>query len=202
VGFIRRHPWLSGVSLLLIAILATLAVTGVAVWRAAHTDDARRVQHADLIIVLGAAQYNGRPSPVFQARLSHAVLLFKEGFADRVLVVGGNKPGDLTTEAEAGRAWLVEQGLPTGAVFAEPKGSTTLESLRAAAGFMRARELSTAFLVSDPWHNLRIRRMAADLGIRGYVSADFRSAAKRQWTRFQGYVRETFAYLYYRILRR
>ena len=202
MGFIRRHPWLSGVSLLLAAILVVLALTGVAVWRAAHTDDARRIQRADLIIVLGAAQYNGRPSPVFQARLSHAVLLFNDGFATSVLVVGGNKPGDVTTEAETGRSWLVGQGLPVGEVFAEPKGSTTFESLRAAASFMRAREMSTAFLVSDPWHNLRIRRMASDLGIRGYVSADFRSAAKSQWTRFQGYVRETFAYLYYRILRR
>ena len=202
MGFIRRHPWLSGVSLLLATILAFLALTGVAVWRAAHTDDARRVQHADLIIVLGAAQYNGRPSPVFQARLSHAVLLFNEGFAGSVLVVGGNKPGDASTEAEAGRAWLIGQGLPAGDVFAEPKGSTTLESLRAAAGFMRARDMSTAFLVSDPWHNLRIRKIASDLGIRSYVSAAFRSAAKSQWTRFQGYVRETFAYLYYRILRR
>ena len=135
-------------------------------------------------------------------RLSHAVLLFNDGFANSVLVVGGNKPGDVTTEAETGRSWLVGQGLPVGEVFAEPKGSTTFESLRAAASFMRAREMSTAFLVSDPWHNLRIRRMASDLGIRGYVSADFRSAAKSQWTRFQGYVRETFAYLYYRILRR
>ena len=193
---------MAGVLVIILGIIAVLAWTATAVWRAAHTDDARRIGHADVIAVLGAAQYSGRPSPVLIGRLQQAELLYRKGFAPRILLLGGKRPGDITTEAETGRSWLVGQGLPVGEVFAEPKGSTTFESLRAAASFMRAREMSTAFLVSDPWHNLRIRRMASDLGIRGYVSADFRSAAKSQWTRFQGYVRETFAYLYYRILRR
>src|SRR5436309_9988906 len=113
VRFVRRHPVLSTIALLLVAVLGLFVATGYAVWRAAHTDDARRVQHADTILVLGAAQYNGRPSPVFQARLSHAELLFHEGFASKVLVVGGNKPGDATTEAAAGRSWLVGPGVPT-----------------------------------------------------------------------------------------
>jgi uncharacterized SAM-binding protein YcdF (DUF218 family) len=202
VGFVRRHRLLTGLLLVLLVALSVLVVTGVAVWRAAHTDDARRVQHADLVIVLGAAQYNGRPSPVFEARLAHAQLLFNEHFADLILVVGGGQPGDQTTEAGAGRDWLIAQGLHEQDVFAEPKGSTTLQSLRAAAAFMHGRGLSSAFLVSDPWHNLRIRRMASDLGIHASVSATFRSAATSQWTRFQGYSRETFAYLYYRIFGR
>jgi uncharacterized SAM-binding protein YcdF (DUF218 family) len=202
VGFVRRHPVLTTLLLGIILVLAILATTAVSVWRAAHTDDARRIDRADLVIVLGAAEYNGRPSPVFEARLAHAVLLFDRGFSTRVLVVGGGKPGDVTTEAAAGRAWLVSQGLPSADVFAEPKGSSTLESLRAASSFMNANGLRSAFLVSDPWHNLRIRRMASDLGIRAYVSATFRSAARSQWTRLQGYARETFAYLYYRIFHR
>jgi uncharacterized SAM-binding protein YcdF (DUF218 family) len=187
---------------LVLAALGLLVGTGFAVWQAAHRDEARRVDHADLVIVLGAAQYNGRPSPVFQARLQQAALLHREGFSSRVLVVGGKEPGDRTTEAQAGQAWLISQGLPSTDVFAEPTGNDTLQSLQAAANFMKARSLHTAFLVSDPWHNLRIRRMARDLGITAYVSATFHSAARSQWTRLSGYTRETFAYLYYRLFHR
>lgn len=88
--------------------------SGVAVWRAAHKDEARRVDHADVILVLGAAEYNGRPSPTFEGRLRQAANLFRKGFSERVLVLGGKQPGDRTTEAEAGRSWLVSEGLPRG----------------------------------------------------------------------------------------
>ncbi len=202
MGFVRRHPILTTAAALLLAVLAVLAVTATAVWRAAHTDDARRIDRADLVIVLGAAQYNGTPSPVFQARLKHAILLFDEGFSIRILVVGGGQPGDRTTEGQAGRSWLIGQGVPEQHVFAEPTGSTTYQSLQAAADFMRQGHLRSAFLVSDPWHNLRIRKMASDVGITPFVSAAFHSAARSQWTRLQGYARETFAYLYYRVFHR
>jgi uncharacterized SAM-binding protein YcdF (DUF218 family) len=202
VGFVRRHPVITTVGLAVLVVLAVLGTTAVAVWRAAHTDDARRVDRADLVVVLGAAQYNGTPSPVFEARLSQAIVLVHGGFAGEVLVVGGGQSGDLTTEAEAGQAWLVDQGLPPQDVFAEPKGSSTYQSLQAASSFMKTRGLHSAFLVSDPWHNLRIRKMASDLGIRAYVSATFQSAARSQWTRLQGYSRETFAYLAYRAFHR
>jgi uncharacterized SAM-binding protein YcdF (DUF218 family) len=185
------------------AVLASLLVlviaSAVAVWRAAHTDDASRVEHADLIIVLGAAQYGGRPSPVFAGRLRQAEILFREERAGAVLVIGGGQPGDVTTEAEAGRRFLLDEGLPGDLVFASPVGNTTFESLRAAAGFMDDRDLATAFLVSDPWHNLRIKRMAGDLGIHAYASATWHSAATSEATRLAGYARETFAYLYYRV---
>jgi uncharacterized SAM-binding protein YcdF (DUF218 family) len=161
------------------------------------------VDRADVIMVLGAAQYNGDPSPVFEGRLRHAALLFREGRSDTVIVLGGAAPGDRSSEAEAGRDWLIgSEGLPGDAVAASPVGGTTLESLRAAADWMRERDLRTAFLVSDPWHNLRIKRMASDLGILAYASATWRSAARTEGTRLGGYVRETFAYLYYRVLAR
>lgn len=182
--------------------LSLLAITAAAVWRSAHTDEASRIDHVDVVIVLGAAQYAGRPSPVFEARLRHGELLFDRGFSDRVLVVGAGQPGDVTTEADAGRRWLLDHGLPDGQVFAAPHGTTTFESLQSAARFMRAHDLRTAFLVSDPWHNLRVRRMARDLGITAYVSATWYSAARSHWTRLSGYTRETFAYLYYRVLGR
>jgi uncharacterized SAM-binding protein YcdF (DUF218 family) len=202
VGLIRRHPIIISVLVVFLVILGMILATAVSVWRAAHTDEARRVGHADVIAVLGAAEYNGRPSPTFQGRLEQAELLFNKGFAPRILVLGGGKAGDRTTEAAAGRDWLISQGVPEDAVIAEPEGSTTLESLKAAAGYMRDNGLRSAFLVSDPWHNLRIRRMARDLGIDAYVSATWHSAARSQWKRLSAYTRETFAYLYYRALGR
>jgi vancomycin permeability regulator SanA len=202
VGLVRRHPILSALGLVLLVFAALLGTTAFAVWRAAHTDDASRIDHADIILVLGAAEYGGRPSPVFEGRLDHAVLLFEQGRATTVMVLGGSRPGDPTSEAAAGREYLVAQGVPADAALAEPVGHTTLESLRAAAGYMSANGLRTAFLVSDPWHNLRIERMASDLGIEGHASATWTSAARTEQTRFEGYVRETFAYLYYRVFRR
>ena len=185
---------------LLAIVVLVLGATAWAVWSAAHTDDASRIDRADAILVLGAAQYQGDPSPVFQGRLDHAQLLYEQGRADRVVVLGAGRPGDSSTEAEAGRGYLLEQGVPAAAVVAIPVGSTTLESMEAAAAWMRDSGLRTAFLVSDPWHNLRVRRMASDLGIQGYVSATWHSAARSEQTRLAGYVREVFAYVYYRIV--
>jgi uncharacterized SAM-binding protein YcdF (DUF218 family) len=199
MGMVRRHPILLGLLVLVAVLFGIVAVTAVAVWRAAHHDEARDVGHADVIAVLGAAEYNGRPSPVFEGRLVQAQLLYQKGFAPHILVLGGGQPGDRTTEGEAGRDWLIARGLPSTAVTAEPVGTSTYESLQAAATYMRDHGLRSAFLVSDPWHNLRIRRMARDLGIEAYVSATWHSAATSQWKRLDGYSRETFAYLYYRL---
>jgi uncharacterized SAM-binding protein YcdF (DUF218 family) len=199
VGLLRRHPVLSTLGAVAVAGVLVLGLTGFAVWRAAHADDASRVDRADAIIVLGAAQYGGEPSPVFEGRLAHAALLYREGRSDRVIVLGGSAPGDEFTEAEAGRDWLIAEGLPAEAVVASPVGTSTLESLRAAAEWMRERDLRSAFLVSDPWHNLRIKRMASDLGIDAFASATWQSAARTEGTRLGGYVRETFAYLNYRL---
>jgi uncharacterized SAM-binding protein YcdF (DUF218 family) len=117
-------------------------------------------------------------------------------------VLGAGQPGDQFTEAEAGASYLLASGLPQEAVALSPTGSSTFESLSAAADVMQEQGWNSAFLVSDPWHNLRIQRMARDLGIDGYVSATWHSAARSQATRVRGYARETFAYLYYRVFGR
>lgn len=188
------------VGLIVLAVLALpVAASAVAVWRAAHTDDASRIDSADVIVILGAAQYGGEPSPVFRGRLDHGKLLYDRGFSDRIMVLGAGQEGDEFTEAEAGAEYLAGLGVPPEAIDISPVGSTTFESLRAAAHEMEEADLHSAFLVSDPWHNLRIKRMASDLGIRGYASATWHSAAQSQTTRLQGYARETFAYLYYRV---
>lgn len=186
--------------LLIVAILlAPIVGSAIAVWRAAHTDEASTVARADAILVLGAAQYAGDPSPVFRGRLDHGALLYERGFSDHIIVLGAGQKGDATTEAQAGTDYLIDQGIPGDDVTPSPRGRTTQESIEAVAKLMRERELESAFLVSDPWHNLRIRRMARDEGIDGYVSATWHSAAESQSTRLQGYARETFAYLYYRV---
>ena len=186
-------------SIVLVLGLVVVGFSGVVVWRAAHHDGAAEISHADAIVVLGAAQYDGDPSPVFEGRLEHAELLFEQGRADEVLVLGAGQPGDRFTEAEAGARWLEDHGVPSDAVVPVPRGHTTYESLRAAAKVMGRSGLHTAFLVSDPWHNARSERMARDLGIDGHASATWQSAAKSQDKRLEGYVRETFAYLYYRV---
>jgi vancomycin permeability regulator SanA len=199
---IRRHPVLAGVAFVLVIAAVIVGASALTVWRSAHHDDASEVDHADVILVLGAAQYGGEPSPVFEGRLDHARLLFDQGRAEAVMVLGGKRPGDVSTEADAGRAYLIAQGVPAGSVLSSPVGRTTFESLEAAARRMRRGDMRSAFLVSDPWHNARIERMAADLGIEGHASATWTSAASSEQTRFGGYARETFAYLYYRLFGR
>jgi uncharacterized SAM-binding protein YcdF (DUF218 family) len=199
---VRRHPLVASFVLVLALVLGVVGTSALSVWRAAHVDEASAVDRADLIIVLGAAQYGGRPSPVFRGRLDHGSLLYRNHFANQILVVGAKRPGDQLSEAEAGANYLVEAGVPANDVAVSPLGETTYESLKAAKRFMEGGGMRSAFLVSDPWHNLRIRRMAWDLGIEGYVSATWHSAAKSQSTRLSGYARETFAYLYYRMFRR
>jgi uncharacterized SAM-binding protein YcdF (DUF218 family) len=200
VRLIRRHPLLSVIALLLLGCAAVLGFSAVTVWRAAHHDGASDVDQVDAIVVLGAAQYDGTPSPVFQGRLDHAALLYGQERAEQIFVLGSNQPGDRSTEAEAGRDYLIEQGVPESAIVAIPVGHTSFESLQAAAREMRSQGMDTAFLVSDPWHNARIETMASDLGFTGYASATWTSAAKTEQTRVPGYVRETFAYLAYRVL--
>jgi uncharacterized SAM-binding protein YcdF (DUF218 family) len=199
VRLLRAHPLLFVVAILGILAVGAVALSAVKVWSEAHHDDASEVDRADVIVVLGAAQYDGTPSPIFEGRLDHAALLFEQDRADIVFVLGANQPGDRTTEAEAGRDYLIAQGIPSSSVVALPVGHTTFTSLRAASKEMRERGLSNAFLVSDPWHNARIERMAADLGIEGYTSATWTSGARTEESRLSGYVRETFAYLHYLI---
>lgn len=199
MGWIHRHPVLAGFGFVVLLSVGFVAGGAIVVWRAAHHDDASERNRADAIVVLGAAQYDGEPSPVFAGRLDHAALLYEQGRAERVIVLGAGQPGDRFTEAEAGTRYLVEKGVPAEAIVPVPEGHTTFESLRAAAPVMRDGGMDSAFLVSDPWHNARVERMAKDLGIDGHASATWQSAARSPDTRFEGYVRETFAYLYYRL---
>ena len=140
-------------------------------------------QYVDAIVVLGAAQFNGRPSDVFQARLEHAVQLWREGWADWFVVTGGKIPDDRTTEAEVARAWAVANGVPPDRILREDRGRTTLESLEAVRRIFRDEDLHSALFVSDETHMLRVLRMADDLGIQAYSSPTRTSPADHDVTR-------------------
>jgi uncharacterized SAM-binding protein YcdF (DUF218 family) len=120
--------------------------------------------------VLGAAQYDGRPSPVLAARLDHAVALFLTGDYRFFVVTGGKAEGDRTTEAAVARAYALARGVPAARILVEDRGRTTLESLRAVAGILAAQGIGDAVFVSDPSHMLRVLRMAADLGLTAWGS--------------------------------
>jgi len=200
VGLIRRHPILCVVGAVALAGALLVGLSGVRVWRAAHHDDASDIARADAIVVLGAAQYQGTPSPVLLGRLQHALLLWKQGRAKLLVTVGSNRPGDRSTEAASGREYLIAHGVPPADVVAVPVGHTTYESLQAAASLLEGDGLHSVFLVSDPWHNARIKAMAHDLGLAAYASATWTSGAQSEDARGRGYLRETLAYLDYRLL--
>jgi uncharacterized SAM-binding protein YcdF (DUF218 family) len=158
------------VRLFLIGGLAVAVAAGVAtfqIWRQGATDEQ---QAADAIVVLGAAQYDGRPSPVFEARLEHAVALWHQGIASAFVVTGGKLPGDRTTEAAVAREYAIANGVPAEAIFGEDQAHNTLSSLSAVAAELRARDMRSAVFVSDPSHMLRVLRIADDLGIEAYGS--------------------------------
>lgn len=150
------------------AVLLYFAVTFVQVLAASRTNDDRTV---DAIIVLGAAQYDGEPSPVFRSRLDHAAQLFRDGRAPLVVVTGGRQEGDRLSEGQAGYGYLVRQGLPESALRLENAGGNSWESLAAAARFLRDEGVADVLLVSSPYHALRIQQIAGELGLTGYVSS-------------------------------
>ena len=127
-------------------------------------------QPAEAIVVLGAAQYNGRPSPVLRARLDHALGLYREGLAPVIVVTGGVGVGDTTSEAMVGRRYLMAHGVPAEGVAAEAVGRTTTASMDAVAGWLRSRGISRVILVSDPFHMFRLRLEARRTALVAYTS--------------------------------
>jgi uncharacterized SAM-binding protein YcdF (DUF218 family) len=125
---------------------------------------------ADAIVVLGAAQYDGRPSPVLKARLDHAIALHSHGLADHLILTGGVGIGDTVSEAEVGRRYAVSEGVQAKNILIERGGLSTGESMQAVVRLMRENDFSSAILVSDPFHMLRLRLLAARLGLRAYSS--------------------------------
>jgi uncharacterized SAM-binding protein YcdF (DUF218 family) len=141
------------------------SAASVLVW--SSRDEARPAQ---AIVVLGAAQYAGKPSPVLRARLDHALELWNRHLASLLILTGGTGSGDTTSEAAVGRNYARKHGVPDSAILVENEGRTTSESMRAVAGMLEVRGLQSALLVSDPFHMLRLRILARRFGFTPYTS--------------------------------
>jgi uncharacterized SAM-binding protein YcdF (DUF218 family) len=153
---------------LIAAAVVYLGVTFVQVWLASRRNEAHRGSQA--IVVFGAAQFNGRPSAVLRARLDHASDLFKQGYSHTIVVTGGRQPGDNFTEATASANYLHTKGVPDSDILREVSGHSSWQSLASAASFLRARHITNVILVSDPFHSLRIKAMASELGLHASTS--------------------------------
>ena len=165
----RRRRKVVRRSILAVVVLVAVyyAITLVQVYRTGQSDQARAV---DAVVVMGAAQYDGRPSPQLAARLDHVVTLYGEGVAPLVIVTGGKQAGDRFTEAESSAQYLVDRGVPADAIVMESAGRTTYQSLAGAAELLAERGLDTVLVVTDPYHALRSRLTAEEVGLTAYAA--------------------------------
>lgn len=155
------------VALVVTVVVVYVGVTFVQVWRASEWDQTREV---DALVVLGAAQYNGKPSPVFQRRLDHAYDLWRRGIARRVVVTGSKRVGDRFTEAFAGFDYLRKRGVPETDLVVVDNGTSTWESLAASGRVLRKRGIDEVLMVSDRYHSFRLVGIAGEIGLQGWVS--------------------------------
>ena len=162
----------------------TYVVAFAAVFIVSRRDQRRTV---DAIVVLGAAQYNGHPSPVLRARLDHASDLYHTGFAHLIVVTGGSQTGDRFSEAGAAQRYLVSIGVPKESVV-QQAGSTTAASMDSVAQYLRSRKMTRVLLVSDPFHLARLHVEAWRVGLQGYTSPTRTSPISRSFSTELGYL--------------
>ncbi len=179
-------------AILLVVVLPFFALGKI--WVAGHYPAPRK---SDVIVVLGAAQFDGRPSEVLLARLSQAKKAFNDGLALVIITVGSGAPGDRTTEAAAGRKWLIENGVKVNAVIAVEKGRDTYASTQGYVAEMKKLRAKSALIVTDPYHCLRAITMAHDLGVSGSCSPVHTGPNSLLNFDFHYLFRETSAYLAY-----
>lgn len=185
-----------------VALVGLLVVAGtwVRVGQIGAQDlSAGRDRGADVIVVLGAAQYDGDPSAVFRARLDHAAQLFRDGVAPHIVTIGGGQPEDRTTEGQAGADYLADAGIDPDALTAVGVGADTLASLRATAPVLADHGWSSVVIVTDPAHSARSALMARDLGWTVQTSPVRQGPAVRSGVQFEYRLREVLGVLYYRV---
>src|SRR5579862_6474955 len=193
----RRIPRIVSVAAVIagLAILAALAIIAREIERQSTMDEARP---SDVILVLGAAEYRGRPSPVLEARLNHALWLYRQGLAARILTTGGRGGDPTFTEGEVSRAYLSKHEIPSEAVIVESEGASTVESTTAAAEIMRRMNLKSCIVVSDGYHIYRVKKMLQFQGMNVYGSPrpePPRTEWREQWL----YFRQAIAYALWRM---
>lgn len=190
-----RRSWtkkvLIAVAVVAAALAIFLAITSMRIVRQANGD---ALTQADAIVVFGAAEYSGRPSPVLKARLDHAHYLFLQGYAPLVIVTGGGAYDPLYTEGEVGRDYLRERGMPDVNLIAETQSDNTGESAQRVGVIMRANRMHTAIAVSDAYHIFRIKQMMARQGIRAMGAPRPGSLPRTWFGKLQGVLREAVSY--------
>lgn len=183
---------------MLLAVVAAagfLLYTSVQIVRDARVDE----EHwADAIVVFGAAEYSGHPSPVFRARLDHAYTLFERGLAPVIVTTGGAGGDTHYSEGQVGRDYLESRGISDANLIAETQGGDTDESAQRVAVILRANDMHSCLLVSDAYHMFRAKQMMAAQGIRVYISPRPSSIPKTAVGRYLAALRESFSYLLYK----
>jgi uncharacterized SAM-binding protein YcdF (DUF218 family) len=176
-------------------LLAYILVLYILIRRSALLDES---QQADIIVVLGAAQYNGRPSPVFKSRLDHAAALFKDKFAGKIMTTGGYGFDPRYSEAGVGKMYLIKQSVPEDCIYTEPSGVTTSESIEGAIEFLKQHNFTRVIAVSDGFHLFRIRRIFRDHEITTFGSPAHHSVIESNFrSRTLASLREVFIFTAY-----
>ena len=162
----KKVLW-NAIALAVIALLVTVAFLSVRIEEQSTLEEA---QPADVILVLGAAEYRGRPSPVLRARLDHALELYNRKLAPRILTTGGKGGDPVFTEGGVGRSYLTSRGVPSEAITVESEGESTVQSTAMAGEIMRRMELHSVIVVSDGYHIYRVKKMLEFRGLKVYGS--------------------------------
>jgi uncharacterized SAM-binding protein YcdF (DUF218 family) len=163
-------------------------------WAGTHA----KAERSDAILVLGAAQFDGRPSALLEARLRRALNVYQQQYSTRIVTVGAGAPGDRTTEAAASKAWLITNGVPKNSITALPQGRDTLQSILAAQSYLHNRGWHSIVIVTDAWHCLRAETMARDHGLTPTCAPATTGPATTSVSGSVRYlIRETGAYLAY-----
>jgi uncharacterized SAM-binding protein YcdF (DUF218 family) len=188
----KRHPVLWFCALAVVAFLAYLASICTQIVRTASEED---IRPADAIVVFGAAEYSGRPSPVYRARLDHAFDLFVRGLAPVIITTGGAAADPSYSEGGVGHDYLLHRGVPDTALIAETQASDTAESAERVAVILRANHMRNCIAVSDAYHVFRIRKLLQHQGVQVYPAPRPDSRPHSAWQRAEAVLREAFSYL-------
>jgi uncharacterized SAM-binding protein YcdF (DUF218 family) len=196
----RLFKW---VSLAGLAIVLTLVLYWTYLYREIRSSAIRDEAHpAEAIVVLGAAQYNGHPSPVLKARLDHAYELYQQGYAPSIITTGSYGPDPNFSEAQVSTRYLMQRGVDMADIITEQGSGTTYDTIQAASELLKAKGWTTALVVSDGFHLYRAKRMFSDNGITTYTSPAPNSPIEVESSqRFWHSLREVMLFSAYRWLR-
>ncbi len=193
----RKHYRLLWVVLVIgLGILGSISISAI---RIAQEADLRQERRADAIVVFGAAEYSGRPSPVYRARLDHAYELYKRGLAPVVITTGGAGEDPSYSEGGVGRDYLIRRGIPESHLIAETQGSDTAQSAERVGVILRTNGMHACIAVSDEYHVFRIQKLLQHEGVQVYVAPRSGSRPHSPWQRFVAVLREAVSYTAWRL---